>query len=251
VSARSRVPSSTRQLFARRARARRWAILRRVLVLLVVVGLVAGAGWLVFVSSVLAVQGVRVSGVRTVPVDRVTRAAAVPLGEPLARVDVDRVRARVERLPVVERADVGRSWPHTVSIKVTERTAVAAVHAAGGYRLIDAEGVTFRTVGEPGEHLPVMTVGGRPQTGLGPAGDAATEAAAVVDSLPRRLVRRVERVEADTMDSIVLRLQDGRRVVWGSAESSALKSRVLTALLPRQASVYDVSVPGSPTLQVN
>jgi cell division protein FtsQ len=251
VSARSRAPSSSRQLFARRARARRWAILRRVLMLLLVAALVAGAGWLVFVSSVLAVEGVRVSGLRILPADRVTRVAAVPLGEPLARVDVDRVRARVERLPAVERADIGRSWPHTVSIKVTERTPVAAVRAGSGYRLVDAEGVTFRAVGTPHERLPVMTVGGPPQAGLGPSGDAATEAAAVVDSLPRPLVRRVERVEAGTMDSIVLHLRDGRRVVWGSAENSALKARVLTALLPRSASVYDVSVPGSPTLQVD
>jgi cell division protein FtsQ len=234
--------ASSRRRFARRAWARRWATLRRALLLLVLVGLVAGAGWLVFVSSVLAVERVEVAGVRTVPAQQIRKAAAVPVGEPLARVDVDAVRARVERVPVVSRAEIGRSWPHTVVVEVTERTPVAAVKTGGLYRLIDAEGVMFRSVAEPRDRLPVMTVGGHPQ--------AAREAAAVVAMLPRDLARRVAEVEATTMDSIALQLRDGREVVWGSADSSALKAKVLSALIDRDASVYDVSVPGSPTLKV-
>jgi cell division protein FtsQ len=211
------------------------------------VAMVAGAVWLVFFSSVLAVRNVQVAGVRTVPVDAVSEVAAVPLGEPLARVDVDQVRERVERLPVVEHADISRSWPHTVSIEVTERTPVAAVRSGGAYRLIDAEGVMYRSVSQPGKRLPVMTIGTQPAV----AHDAATEAASVMATLPHRLAKRVSAVDADTMDSIELRLQDGRRVVWGSAESSQMKARVLSALLHRKAQVYDVSVPGSPTLDVS
>src|SRR5262245_53181786 len=191
--------------------------------------MVAGAVWLVFFSSVLTVRNVQVAGLRTIPVSTVTEAAAVPLREPLARVDVDEVQQRVERLPVVERAEISRSWPHTVSIQVTERTPVAAVRSGGAYRLIDAEGVMYRTVDQPGKRLPVMTIGTQPAV----AHDAATEAAAVVATLPHRLVKRVSEVDAGTMDSIELRLQDGRRVVWGSAESSRLKARVLAALLHR------------------
>lgn len=233
---------SSQRRFARRAWSRRWATLRRVLLLLVLVALVTGAGWLVFVSSVLAVEQVQVRGVRTVSEQRITAAAAVPLGEPLARVDVDRVRERVEDVSVVARADISRSWPHTVAIEVTERTPVAAVARGGRYRLIDAHGVMFRTVPQPRAGLPVMRVGQHPR--------AAEEAAAVVAALPRRLAHRVAEVEATTMDSIAFELRDGRRVVWGSAESSALKAKVLGALIERQARVYDVSVPGSPTLQV-
>jgi cell division protein FtsQ len=237
---------SSRRRFARRAWARRWARLRRLLLVLVLVGMVAGAVWLVFFSSVLAVRNVQVAGVRTVPVQRISEVAAVPLGEPLARVDVDRVRERVEQVPVVEHAEIGRSWPHTVSVQVTERTPVAAVRSGGSFRLIDAEGVMFRTVSRPRTRLPVMTVGTQPTV----AHDAATEAAAVVATLPHRLATRVSHVDAETMDSIELGLRDGRRVVWGSAEDSELKARVLSALLHRKAQVYDVSVPGSPTLDV-
>jgi len=243
MSARSR---SSRSRFARRAWARRWASLRRLFLLLLVVSTVAGAVWLVFFSPVLAVRNVQVAGVRTVPVEAITGAAAVPVGEPLARVDVDQVRARVERVPVVGHADISRSWPHTVSIDVTERMPVAAVRSGGAFRLIDAEGVMYRTVSRPPQRLPVMTVGAQPAV----AHDAATEAAAVVGALPHRLVARVSEVDAATMDSIELGLRNGRRVVWGSAEGSEVKARVLSALLHRKAKVYDVSVPGAPTLDV-
>jgi cell division protein FtsQ len=238
VSARSR---ATQRRFKKRAWARRWAVLRRILLVVVLLSLVGGAGWLVFVSPVLAVERVRVTGVRTVTPEQIMGAAAVPVGRPLARVDVDRIRARVEQVPVVARADISRSWPNTVAIGVTERTPVAAVHTGAGYRLIDAEGVTFRSVPGP-RKLPVIEAGSHPQAGK--------EAAAVVAALPVELEQKVAQVQAATMDSITLQLRDGREVVWGSAEGSALKAKVLAALLERKAAVYDVSVPGSPTLQV-
>jgi cell division protein FtsQ len=234
---------SSEQRFARRAWSRRWATVRRVVLLLLVVALVGGAGWLVFASSVLAVEQVEVSGVHTVSAERISRAAAVPLGEPLARVDVDRVRDRVEEVPVVARAEIGRSWPHTVSVEVVERTPVAVVRKDGAFSLTDAEGVMYRTVASPRRRLPVVTVGPDPQT--------LPSAATVVAELPPLLARRVSHVRAATIDSIELRLRDGRSVVWGSAESSQLKAEVLESLLRRRASVYDVSVPGAPTLQVD
>jgi cell division protein FtsQ len=49
------------------------------------------------------------------------------------------------------------------------------------------------------------------------------------------------------MDSITLRLSDGRRVRWGSAEHSADKVSVLAVLLRLPARVYDVSVPAQPS----
>ena len=52
----------------------------------------------------------------------------------------------------------------------------------------------------------------------------------------------------ETIDQITLVLRDGREVLWGSADESALKAQVIDRLLVSQkAGVYDVSVPGSPT----
>jgi len=57
----------------------------------------------------------------------------------------------------------------------------------------------------------------------------------------------VARLEATSTDGIALKLLDGSRVIWGSAEQSALKSEVLDALLPLGGTQFNVSAPGFPT----
>ena len=69
----------------------------------------------------------------------------------------------------------------------------------------------------------------------------------MVAALPRDLAQRVDHVEVETVDQIMLVLRDGRQVLWGSAEESDQKAEVLMVLLGEQGTVFDVSVPGSPT----
>ena len=70
----------------------------------------------------------------------------------------------------------------------------------------------------------------------------------VVASLPAELAVTVDHVEVETIDQISLALRDGRTVVWGSASDSGTKASVLAVLLPQEGQVYDVSVPGQPTI---
>jgi cell division protein FtsQ len=48
---------------------------------------------------------------------------------------------------------------------------------------------------------------------------------------------------------VTLTLRDGRTVLWGGADESAAKARVLTALLGRSGTVYDVSTPSVVTVR--
>ena len=80
-----------RRRFARRQWARRWLAWRRVVVAVLLLGLVVGSLWLVFSSSVLAVQGVRIEGTQVLDPRAVRRAAAVPTGTPLATVNLDAI----------------------------------------------------------------------------------------------------------------------------------------------------------------
>ena len=91
--------------------------------------------------------------------------------------------------------------------------------------------------------LPLVRAGARTRA------DALAEAAKVVDALPAQLAAKVAHVEVRTIDDISLRLRDGRRVLWGSADSSADKADVLAVLLKRKARFYDVSVPSRPTIR--
>lgn len=232
----------SRRAFARRQWARRWLTWKYVLAAVVLLALVVGTVWLVFFSSVLAVKAVDVAGEERLRADQVRSVAAIPDGEPLARLDLQAIRARVQALALVRNAEVTRHWPDTVRIEVEERVAIAVVDIGGRPRGLDLDGVVFDDFG-PAEGLP------RVHTAPDPGRDALREAAAVVSALPDDLADRVDHVEVATVDQIRLVLRDDRTVVWGSAEESELKAEVLTALLSRPGATYDVSVPGQPTVR--
>lgn len=232
-----------RKRFARRQWARRWLAWRGLLALFVALAVVAGAVWLVFFSTVLTVAGVEVEGTSLLDGDDVRQVAAVPLGEPLARVKLDAIQARVEQLAPVKAVDVSRAWPDRVRIAVVEREAVAVVERDEQLRGVDDEGVVFRGFDTRPTGLPVVRIT------AGTRSDALAEAAQVISALPADLAERVDHLEVRTVDSITLRLRGGRTVFWGSAAQSDDKADVLAVLLKQNASVYDVSVPGQPTIE--
>lgn len=237
-----RVSARSRRAFARRQWSRRWVTWKYVVALLLLVGLLAGGVWLLYFSAAFTVSSVAVSGEQTLRDEQVRAVASVTDGAPLAGVDLDAVRARVEALAVVREADVTRSWPDTVVVEVQERTAVAVVEIGGQLRGLDVEGVVFREYRSAPRGLPRVETA--PDTGR----DALREAAGVVSTLPDGLGSRVDHVEVVTVDQISLELRDGRVVVWGSAEESEVKAEVLAALLQQPGETYDVSVPGQPTV---
>ena len=234
----------TRRRFARRQWARRWLSLRYVVALVALVALVATTVWLVFFSATLQVAKVEVVGNELLSDARIREVADVPIGDQLALVDLARADARVGSLAEIESVDVTRTWPDAVRIEVVERTAVAVVELAGRIRGLDAEGVVFRDYKTVPRGMPRIRPGGAAGT------DALKEAATVVSALPDDLATRVDHVEVATVDQITLVMRDGRQVLWGSAEESELKAQVIDRLMAAEkAQVYDVSVPGNPTVR--
>ena len=227
--------------FRRRRNAGVWRRVRLVVAALLVLALVGGAVWMVFFSSYVTVRETAVDGNDTVRLDRIEYTADVPTGTPLARVDLDAIRARVESIPAVRRAEVSRSWPHTVQVTVTERTPVAVIDQGAGLRAMDAEGVTFGGYAKRPRDLPLV------RTPPDVEGEALEEGARVVDALPQQVARRVDVVQVSSVDEIELVLANGRRVLWGSAEDSDQKAEVLAVLMKRPGNQIDVSVPGRPT----
>ncbi len=231
-----------RRRFARRQWARRWLVWRRLVGLATVLGVVVGGAWLFFFSSVLAVDDVAVEGGEVLAPQEVRRAAAVPIGHPLARVNLDAVAARVEGLAPVKSVEVSRSWPQQVLISVPEREAVAGVEREGTLRGLDEEGVLFRDYPSAPAELPVVRMS------ASTSADALAEVAQVVEVLPGDLAAKVDYVEVRTVDTISMKLQNGRTIFWGSADQSESKAKVIDVLLKQKASTYDVSVPGQPTI---
>ncbi len=224
-----------------RSRARwRWR-LRIVLVLLLLLGLAAGAGWLLLGSGAFAVKGVQVTGVDRLTASEVTARADIPQGEPLATLDTAAVQRRVAMLAPVRRVQVIRSWPGTVLIQVTERTASAVRARGSSWELVDRTGVPFATVERRPKRLPLISA----PVDQGPA--ALKVALDVLEGLPVAVRDQVRQVRAADAEHVSIKLTRGRSVNWGGPERSERKSAVLTALLTRKARVYDVSAPDIPT----
>lgn len=236
-----RTTQQTRRRFARRQWARRWLRWKPVVALVAALALTVGGVYTVYFSDALAVDGVEVAGNSALSDTVIREAADVPIGEPLARVDIDRIRSRVGSLADVESVDVSRAWPHEVLVTVVERTPVALLEIAGSLRGLDASGVVFGTFDPAPPGLP------RVRTTSSTSADALREVAQVVSALPEDLAATVDHVEVETVDRITLVLRDGRLVRWGSAAQSEEKAAVLAALLGEDAREYDVSVPGTPT----
>ncbi len=237
-SAEEQTVRMARKDFRRRRYAGR---LRKPLLLLLVAAIVGGAVWLLYFSSFVTAQQVRVEGNVSVGSLRVERAAAVPMGTPLARIDLAAVVARVESIPSVRSVAVSRRWPDTVQVSVTERTPVAVVDQGAGLRAMDETGVIFGSYAVRPAGLPLV------RTSASTSADALVEAGKVVGALPTGIATKVDVVEVSSVDRIALLLDSSRRVVWGSAEGSREKAEVLGVLLKRPGQVIDVTVPGRPT----
>lgn len=235
--------SFTAALRRRRRRERRI----RLVAIGLAVGLLALAllAWaLLVLAPWFRVGSIRVEGDRAVLDDgQVVAAAGVPTGGPLVQVDTDGAEERLAALPAVADVTVSRSFPDTVVIDVTERSAVYARDAGGSWGWVDADGVEFHTTtGNPPENLLTASVDGDSQR-------LRRDVATVVHWIPPDVATQVEKVEADAVDHITLRVEGGREVLWGSADDSELKSEVIGLLMQNKpdAKVYDVSAPTHPT----
>lgn len=224
---------------------------RRVLVVLLPVLVVLAAAalvWVVWFSSLLAAESVTVEGLETLPPEKVEETAQVPVGRPLARLDVMAVEGRVGAMERVESVRVERSWPSTVRVVVKEREAVGWVVSDGRIRVVDRFGIDFRTLERRPDQLveirlPSMEARQRQQS--------LASAAAVVHFLSTNdpaLLGDVRHVDVASRDSVVLALSDDRTVTWGSAARSADKLSILASMLEAvPAAGYDVSAPEQPT----
>ena len=212
------------------------------LALLLVLAVLAGVGWLVGFSPILAVDRVEVRGAHRLTASSLRQAAAVPLGVPLARQDLAAIAGRVGSLPQIESAQVSRKWPNTIRVVVVERQPVLAVRQPEGFVLIDTRGVAF-------DDRPTLPSGVLPAD-VDPSNVAVLrEAGIIAAAMPAALRGRVERLRATSRSSVTVVLRSGVQVNWGTAAESALKADIVLALLKRKPSTIDVSSPHNPAIR--
>jgi len=237
----SRDPFSER---VRSERRRRWT---RIAIAFLAVAAAVALVWLIWFSSVLAVKDVAVTGRTTLKESQVLRAARVPTGRPLARVDVGAIERRISGLNRVETVEVSRSWPHTVSIEVVERVSVVWSTINGRIRGIDRNGIAYRAYSSAPKDLLEATIDIADTSDRLQTSQAVAEVILLITDRDPALRQQITSVSAGSKDSIELDLKKGRTVVWGSSDDGERKLVVLEPLLRIGATRYDVSAPDQPT----
>lgn len=229
---------------SRSERRRRWKQIAGLVLAIVVAGTLV---WLIFFSSVLAVRGVEIAGRTTLKESQIMAAAQVPVGRPLARVNVKAIEGRVAALQRVDSVSVSRSWPRTISITIVERRAVVWMSIGGRIRGIDRHGVDYRSYSAAPKSLLEATITATDARDRQQASEALVAVVSRISDDDPGLRQQIQSISAATKDSIELNLTDGRIVVWGSGAQGERKLTVLRSLLTIPASRYDVSAPDQPT----
>ena len=133
----------------------------------------------------LRLERVRLEGVSPFAEADVMRAAGVSRDMPLAGLDLDALRARVEGVGWVKSVRIARFYPDTLVISARERPRLAVWQDHGQARLIDADGEVIAEA-DPARFADLPLV----------VGEGANAAAAAILPLVASRPRLVERLEA-------------------------------------------------------
>ena len=188
----------------------------------VVAVVIVSAHW-ALTSPRFAVTAVEVRGASRVPPQRILEVSGIVHGANLWRINPEHVRARLEELPEIRRADVVRELPNRVSIVVEERRPFTLVHA-GRLHWLDEEG---RVLGEESRAVApeVPVISGLSEDELASMrttpGPRARQAITLIRALLRAgssLAAEISEIDMSRAEGPVLYTVDGVEVRLGTEE---------------------------------
>jgi cell division protein FtsQ len=185
-------------------------------------------------SPLFRVREIRVEGVTHGSPARIVRLAGLSDQDRTLGLDLGTLRARIERDPWVERAEIDIDLLSRVTIRITERAPVATVDLGSGPVLVDAGGAII-AVGA-GKDLPEIVP---PPSWIGRVRDASSTPRArslgpiarALAALPPEVRAEVVRAEVGPGADVELVLRGGVRVTYGQAREVAAKAEVLARVL--------------------
>lgn len=194
--------------------------------------------WSLYQSKWLIAQDVSVTGNERLTIEQISTLAEVPIGNSLMSIDIAAMASQLMTMPEIKVATVERGWPHTILIKVTERTPIAVAATVSGFNLIDSQGHNAGVVAAPPAGL--LIISAQPDS-IAMLGAIKTLAAIPVQW-------QLIGLSAATQDSIVATLGSGAVITFGSSERAADKVEVAQALMEKGYSVINVSAPDAATV---
>lgn len=218
--------------------------MRRNLYIFLFIAVIAGLGYLLGWSNLLATKSVLITGAPTDALEKqIADVAKIEIGKPLARIEPRILQGQIDKFDWVERASIQRNWLNgKVNIIVTARTAVAAV----GGKYIDRTGFLFNAPVKPDENLPEIF-----------AVDSSTRLSAIelFLSFPDIFASDVRSLTATGNQFLItVENESGKYGInWGRSGNTSLKIKVFNQLisLPENQKInyLDLSDPNSPIVK--
>lgn len=177
--------------------------------------------------------------------DKVTRQmvlAKLPLeiGQPIMRLSLSEMQALLEEIPLVQKAEVSRSLPGSLHIRLTERTPIALWQRDGRLMPVDREGVVLQEkVDNEQHHLPMI---------VGTDANQQVEKLLVMMESAPELVRQLDAAIWVSNRRWDVQLKNGMKVKLPEREAATAWSRLDRliaehALLQKPIKVIDMRLP--------
>ena len=206
--------------------------------------LIAGVA-VITLSPLMSLDTVQVVGTSRLDPAAVSSALDEHIGTPLALLDDAAIRDDLAEFPLIQSFSTEVVPPDTLVLRIVERAPIGAIERGSSVDLVDAAGVVVESLADRPAGIPLI------DATSAEAGSVAFESVAeVLTALPADLRAQVDVISASTRDDVTFTMTGaGHRVVWGSAERSAFKARVLAAAIVAAGqgapSEFDVSAPES------
>ena len=231
-------------------------VLIRTGVVLLVMALIAGLSWLLFLSPVFRLQTDKIDvsgGNAWVSNDRVASIVAHQGDRSLLLISTNGVEQEISGMAGVTDAKVRKSFPHglEVTFDAQEPTAVFK-DAQDRLTAVDRQGRVLNTVSKPVKGVPVIQVS---TVNRAQQDQAVRQTLRILSTMPEAMRHSVTKVTAETQDSITTELDQGNHVIiWGDGSDLKLKQAVVDKIINDPSKIgdkhqLDVSAPLRPIVK--
>ena len=231
-------------------------VLIRTGVVLLVMALIAGLSWLLFLSPVFRLQTEKIDvsgGNAWVSNDRVASIVAHQGDRSLLLISTNGVEEEISGMAGVTDAKVRKSFPHglEVTFDAQEPTAVFK-DAQDKLTAVDRQGRVLNTVSKPVKGVPVIQVS---TVNRAQQDQAVRQTLRILSTMPEAMRHSVTKVTAETQDSITTELDQGKHVIiWGDGSDLKLKQAVVDKIINDPSKIgdkhqLDVSAPLRPIVK--
>lgn len=224
-------------------------------VLIGIVGLLAGGGYLAYRSPVFEISNIEVRGNERVTTATVVERANL-VGERMFTADLATVQQSLYAIPVISGVRIERSWPNTIVIELEERQPWGTWEQGGVGYTIDRDGVVIGTT-PLADGLPVIVSSEPGSRQMGDRVDyqAVDAAAEIYELLPRQLGTTVTEVAFLSGEGVQVTTGRGEVALLGDSGGITYKLAVWAAVASEAQSqgiaysVIDLRYGNRPVLQ--